>query len=1192
MDPHSYADATLSWLAPPHAALGSPAFFFTFAVIQAGVLLVLVRFLDVYGRQPFGLVALVAIWGATGAAAISVAGNEFVKGLLSGDVGIVFGDTISAPLVEEAAKGVALLAAVGPVRWLLGRAGVDLFEGVGAGIVYGAAVGLGFGFTEDVYYLVDEARTAGIDAGFDTFLYRRDFFGPAILHHAVFTAAFGAGLGLATWSTGRVRKIAFPVAGFALAVLMHAVNNGLVEFVLVLEYGVGQTAAWLADPTLLPAAEDTASTVRRLMRVVDFYYLAMFFGVVVLWTQRQRRVIREELEEEVDLGLIKRADHELMFDRAQRITADWRLLRTGQLERLRHQRRLRGQLGQLGLLKWRTRRSGKDVSRVNRARREIATLSTYGVVPANLPVPPSPLVGRERELEEIAAVLLGHDVRVVTLMGPGGTGKTRLAIEVASLQRDRFSAGVFFVDLVPLTDPDLVPRAIADVLEVPVSHGESVVAILADHLRDKQLLLVLDNFEQVTGAAASLAEILRETGRVRVLATSREPLRISGERELPIPPLELPSADGEVSATALAGNAAVALFVERAQAVDPAFELTDGNAAAVAEICIGLDGLPLAIELAAARTNVLTPEAMLDRLGGQLGILSGGARDLPARHQALRSTIDWSYDMLPPAERALFRRLGVFVDGASIEAIEAVCRSDDDTPQTVLDGIGSLRDKSLVRRGDGAGGEPRFAMLATIREYALERLDDRGDLAQTCERHARYFADLAEQAEGHLVTADQAVWFDQLDNEVGNLRAVLQWSGDAGRDELGLRVVSALPRFWSMRGLTDPSRWLSEALTRDTGVSPSVGAKALFADGYAALDHGDFARAEMRFEATAAAFRALDEPRGTAASLAQLAFLLLARGDLERAIEVAQESVRLARMVDDANVESVALSTLADGAARSHDYARATELYEQSLELRRQLGDRRNIANALLNLGRVALASGEDERPQALLEQGLAMGREVADSWSISVGLASLGRLALRQGRPAEASELLGQALERAVERGGKRLAAECLNALADAASHTAPHRSARLLGAAEALRRATGGSLSPIETSATQETVDGVRAKLGENEFATRWNAGLALSLEDALAFALSGSPDDPGSARGAEVEAYHEAELGKLLARVREAISRYDADAIDAWELDDVIRHYQRATQKLSAYCSGSEAMRADGSDHDWWEAGRAGR
>ena len=1102
----------MRWIAHPEAVLGNPAFYFTYAVIQAGVLLVLIRYLDRYNRQPLGLLALVAAWGATGAAAISVVGNEFVKEMLSGDVREIFGDAIAAPLVEEAAKGLALLAAVGPVRWLVSRAGVSLFEGVSAGIAYGAAVGLGFGFTEDVYFLVDSARTEGIEAGFDTFLYRRDFFGPAILHHAVFTAAFGAGLGLATSTTRRALKLALPAAGFALAVVMHAVNNGLVELVVVLKYGVGPAADWVRDPAMLPAVADTASSVKRLMRVIDFYYLAMFFGALVYWTVRQRRVIRDELEEEVDLGLIKRSDYELMFDGAKRRAADWRLLRAGRLEQLRHDHRLRNVQAQLGLLKRRTRRVGGDWSRVHRARREIATLATYDVAPLKLPVPSSPLIGRERELEEIPVVLFDPDVRVVTLTGPGGTGKTRLSIELASRMSDLFSGGVFYVELAAVSDAALVPQAIADVLEVHTAPGESIVEALGDHLRDKHLLLVLDNFEQVTDAAPAVASILAMASRLKVLVTSRNPLRIGGEHEVPIPPLELPDPDADAAPAALAANAAVALFVARAQAAHPEFELTAANATAVAQLCIGLDGLPLAIELAAARTNILTPQAMHDRLGKRLQILTGGARDLPARHQTLRSTIDWSYDMLKPGEQALFARLGVFVDGATLDAVEAVCldttaEEEDDRSDAALDGLGSLLDKSLVRRRDAASGEPRFAMLQTIREYAVDRLRADGGLDEFRERHANYFAALAEEAEPQLVGGDQTLWIERLDDELGNLRAVLQWSLETGQLEVGLRIVSALPRYWSVRGLTDPPRWLAPVLERDADVPASVRAKALFAEGYAALDHGDFARAERRFASSATMYRELDEPRGTAACLAQLGFLLLSRGDSERAVELTEESVELARLVDDQYIQSVALGTLADVATRRGDLERARDMYEQSLALRRELGDRRNIANALLNVGRTELLRGDEEHAREMLEQGLAVGREVGDTWSISVGLGSLGRLAMHEGRRAEALDLLRQALEMTVERGGKRLAAECLAALAEAASGDAPARAARLFGTAEALRRASGVVLSPVELAATRESIDGVRETLGEDEFRAQFEAGLAMALEDAVTYALSES-------------------------------------------------------------------------------------
>lgn len=1084
-----------------HAAVfGSPAFFFTFAVIQAAVLLVGIRYLDYYGRQPFGVVAAVAAWGATFAAAISVAGNAFVKSLLSGDVAVVFGDAISAPLVEETAKGLALLAAVGPVRMVLRRAGISVFEGPGAGLVYGAAVGVGFGFTEDIYYLVDTARAVGFEAGLDTFLYRRDFFGPATLHHAIFTAAFGAGLGMAIWSTSRIRKVLLPVAGFAIAVLMHAVNNGLVEFVLANKYGISQTAAWVQDPSALPVLGDTAGTVRRFMRVIDFWYLAGFLAVIIGWTMRQRTMIRAELEEEVERGNLQSTDLALMFEPSQRLRSDWRLLRTGQLERLRHQRRLRVQLGQLGLLKSRVSRFGGDPEQVNRARREIATLSTYEVVPVALPVPASALIGREDELAAIGVALRDRAAPVVTLLGPGGTGKTRLAIEAASRQRNQFSSGVYFVDLAPLTEPDLVPEAIADVLQLQVAPGQSVVAALGDHLRDKHLLLVLDNFEQVTDAAGTVAEVLRTASRVKILVTSRQLLGISGEHEFPVPPLGLPEAGEGTRADSLRGNAAVALFVERARAVDPGFDLTDANATAVAGTCIALDGLPLAIELAAARVNVLTPAAILDQLGSPAPVLSGGRRDLPARHQALRSTIDWSYDMLTAAEQTLFKRLGVFVDGAGLAAVQAVCPSDD-----TLDGLSSLRDKSLLRRADGTGDEPRFAMLQTIREYAAERLEADGERAQARERHARYFTGLAEHAGPHLTGADQATWVARLGREIGNLRAVLQWSQESAQLELGMRTVAAVPRFWSMHGLTDPAHWLSAALASGASVPPAVRAKALFADGYAALDHGDLARAETRFEASAAAYRGLDDAHGTATSLAQLAFLLTSRGELDRATALADESATTARRLGDANLESLALSTLADGAARGRDFDRARDLYEQSLALRRQAGDRRNIANALLDLGRVALVSGDHAGARTLLDEGLASAREVADSWSISVGLASLGRLDLAEGRQQDGTALLGQALDLAVDRGGQRLAVECLTALAVAGVTDDARRSGLLLGAAESLRQDIGVTLSPVEVSDTREAVDEVHAALGDQQFTTAWNAGLALGLREVAALTRS---------------------------------------------------------------------------------------
>lgn len=794
--------------------LNNPGFYVSYAVVQAIVVLLLIRLADPYGREPLGLLAVMVGWGATGAALIALAGNRTVRAMLSDTARDVFGNAIAPPLVEEGAKGLALIAAVGPIRWLGKRLGLTIFEGITSGIVYGAAVGLGFAFTEDVFYFVNEAQNQGLQSGLDVFVHRRDFFGPAMLHHPLWTAAFGAGLGAATWTTSRAGKVAFPLIGFAAAVLMHAINNGLVEAVLVLRYGLDRTAAWTRGEFVDPVLDDTASTLVTVTNLLDLYVIAMFVAAIVLWIRYQRRIIGEELADEVDAEVMR---------------PSWELLKEGQLERWRHQRRLRGELATLGLLKWRTRRFGGDWERVQRLRREIATLAVFDVGAGNLPQPATPLLGREEELSTVT----GLDNRLVTLTGPGGTGKTRLALEAARVLRERFGSGAFFVPLAPIRDPGLVPAAIAETLGVAQREGESPLEPLKDYLRDKQLLLFLDNFEQVTGAAGAVAELLEAAPRLRVIATSREALRVPGEHEFPVPPLPEPGA--------------LELFEERARSVDPDFRITDDNRGAITQIAQRLDGLPLAIELTAARVRLLSPAEILDRL------------EAPTEASPLRETISWSYELLEPDDQALLARLSVFDGGASLRAAEFVC---GDGVLDVVEGAASLAEKSLVRRGVGVGGASRIEMLETIREFARERLAERGEDDPVRRRLTEHALALAERAEPFLTSPEQAFWLARLSEENANIRAALTWSGETGQLEPGLRIAGALVRFWSARGLMAEGRqWLQQALMRAEEVAPAVRAKAEFAAGYAALGLGDFAGAEQHFERCLAFARDLGDER-------------------------------------------------------------------------------------------------------------------------------------------------------------------------------------------------------------------------------------------------------------------------------------------------------------------------------------------
>jgi len=495
--------------------------------------------------------------------------------------------------------------------------------------------------------------------------------------------------------------------------------------------------------------------------------------------------------------------------------------------------------------------------------------------PDGLPTQPTAFIGREHAVEAVRARLLDPETRLLTLTGPGGVGKTRLSLQAAAAARPAFADGVAFVPLAPISDPDLVLSTIARTLDVGEAPGQAIGDTLAASLRGKRMLLVLDNFEQVLLAGTPLMALLASAPDVKALVTSRSLLHVRGERVYPVSPLTVPTPPLP-PLEALSQYEAVRLFIARAQDAQPDFVVTNETAPAVAEICARLDGLPLAIELAATRTRLLSPDALLARLSNRLKVVTGGSHDLPERQQTLRAAIDWSYSLLDPGEQALFARLAVFVGGRTLEAVEAVCDADGGLPFDALDGVESLLDKSLLRREVGANGEPRLVMLETIHEYARERLFANGE-ATRCERtHALYYLALVEKAAPHLDGSEQEVWFARLEEEHDNIRAALRWARDTGENAVGLRIVAATGQFWEFRGYWAEGRRQAEVIlaanpARDTS-DDHVRARAevLRAAGFLALRQTAWGAAEAFMEEGLSLFRELHDEFGESKLLVHL----------------------------------------------------------------------------------------------------------------------------------------------------------------------------------------------------------------------------------------------------------------------------------------------------------------------------------
>jgi predicted ATPase/DNA-binding XRE family transcriptional regulator len=653
---------------------------------------------------------------------------------------------------------------------------------------------------------------------------------------------------------------------------------------------------------------------------------------------------------------------------------------------------------------------------------------------AALPYPVTPVLGRERELDEVVGLLTRPEVRILTLTGIGGVGKTRLALEVAREGAGLFLDGVAFVGLAPLQDHSLVATEILRSLGFREAEGRTAIETLWDQLREQRLLLVLDNFEHLLEASAEVSCLVEACPGIVVLATSRAPLRVRGEQEYPVPPLALPSSTRNLAGDDTLEAPSGRLFLERARAVSPGFHISENNAGAVAAICWRLAGLPLALELAAAKTRFMDPAALLPRLDRALSTAS--ARDLPERQRTMRSTLDWSHDLLTEKEGSLFLQLAVFSGGFTLEAAEEVCAFGEVEPGEVLELLGRITEQSLVTATPGVD-VLRYGMLEPVRQYALERLTESDEEGRVRGRHAEYFATLAEDAKPVFLGPEHPVWSDRLELEHDNLREALRWSRETGDVRTGLRLVGALSLFWWMRGyLHEGRRWAKEFLSKPFDIDrPGCGparAGAVYGAGELALGQGDLVRAYEHFEEALALFREIGDEAGAAAVLAELGQVSRAQGDYERAAALSEESLDLGRRLGELKVVAIALNTLGHVERQRGNMEGAVSRQEESLALFRKIGHGWGSAYTLTNLAVAALGRRDLKRALALGEEGLSIYRELGDRSGMALALISLGDVARERGEDERAYALYDDALALYRELGNERGAARALARLED----------------------------------------------------------------------------------------------------------------------------------------------------------------